>query len=165
MSIAGIRSNRGDSYQVLVALDWTLTVLSDTDFEWLEVDSTKFTVDDVVIGKADGSVICCQCKKNQTDFRAWSLNDLGDELSKAIETLLTNSQTRVCFYSRSDFGLLAKLCEYSRAFDNEEDYLANLTGEHKRTHHAIKERADNQYPCCSVYTILNRIFFEVSPES
>ena len=29
MSIAGIRSNRGDIYQTLVAFDWALTVLSD----------------------------------------------------------------------------------------------------------------------------------------
>jgi hypothetical protein len=27
MSIAGIRSNRGDAYQTLVALEWALTVL------------------------------------------------------------------------------------------------------------------------------------------
>jgi len=32
MSIAGIRSNRGDSYQTLVAFDWALTVLSDQNY-------------------------------------------------------------------------------------------------------------------------------------
>ena len=68
MSIAGIRSNRGDSYQTLVAFDWALTVLSDPEFGWLEIDSITYQVDDVVIGKFDGSLICCQCKKNQTHF-------------------------------------------------------------------------------------------------
>lgn len=63
MSIAGILSNRGDIYQTLVAFDWALTVLSDPEFQWLEIDSTTYLVDDVVIGKSDGSLICCQCKK------------------------------------------------------------------------------------------------------
>ncbi|MGM4119727.1 hypothetical protein NA771_13810 [Salmonella sp. NW285] len=70
MSIAGIRSNRGDGYQTLVAFDWALTVLSDQDFQWIEIDSISYLVDDVVIGKIDGNIIACQCKKNQTDFKA-----------------------------------------------------------------------------------------------
>nr|CAA6802763.1 MAG: Unknown protein [uncultured Thiotrichaceae bacterium] len=47
MSIAGIRSNRGDSYQTLVALDRALTVLSDPDYQWLEArnNMTHITVD------------------------------------------------------------------------------------------------------------------------
>ena len=39
MSIAGIRSNRGDGYQTLVAFDWALSVLTDVEYLWLEVDS------------------------------------------------------------------------------------------------------------------------------
>lgn len=70
MSVAGIRSNRGDIYQTLIAFDWALTVLSDPEFQWLEIDSTTYQVDDVVIGKSDGALICCQCKKNQADFSA-----------------------------------------------------------------------------------------------
>lgn len=52
MSIAGIRSNRGDGYQTLVAFEWALTVLSDPDFQWVEIDSVNYLVDDVVVGKA-----------------------------------------------------------------------------------------------------------------
>jgi hypothetical protein len=47
MSNAGIRSNRGDIYQTLIAFDWALTVLSDPEFQWLEIDSTTYQVDDV----------------------------------------------------------------------------------------------------------------------
>ena len=83
MSIAGIRSNRGDIYQTLIAFDWALTVLSDPEFQWIEIDSTAHPVDDVVIGKSDGSLICCQCKKNQPDFRTWSIADLAGEIDKA----------------------------------------------------------------------------------
>jgi hypothetical protein len=60
MSIAGIRSNRGDGYQTLVALEWALTILSDPEFQWIEVDSSEYLVDDVVVGKTDGTLICCQ---------------------------------------------------------------------------------------------------------
>ena len=36
MSIAGIRSNRGDGYQTLVAFDRALSVLSDPEFNGLK---------------------------------------------------------------------------------------------------------------------------------
>jgi hypothetical protein len=126
MSIAGIRSNRGDIYQTLIAFDWALTVLTDPEFKWLEIDSTTYLVDDVVIGKSDGSLICCQCKKNQADFSAWSIADLGGELDKASLALARNQQAQVRFYSRSEFGALAKLREYSTLYGNEVDYRANL---------------------------------------
>jgi len=88
MSIAGIRSNRGDYYQTLIAFKWALDVLSDPACEWLEIDSTAYRVDDVVISKSDGSLICCQCKKNQADFKAWTIKELADEIRKASEVLL-----------------------------------------------------------------------------
>jgi hypothetical protein len=59
LSLAGVRSNRGDHYQTLIAFDWALSILADETYQWLEVDSTaldasgKFiSVDDVVIGGA-----------------------------------------------------------------------------------------------------------------
>ncbi|AKH39050.1 hypothetical protein AAW31_16520 [Nitrosomonas communis] len=52
-----------------IAFDWALTVLSDPDFHWIEVDSVSCPVDDVVIGKADGTLICCQCKKKPNPFQ------------------------------------------------------------------------------------------------
>jgi hypothetical protein len=89
MSIAGIRSNRGDSYQTLVAIEWVLTILSDPDFQWIEIDSVTYSIDDVVVGKTDGTLICCQCKKNQIDFKDWTIADLADEIDKAAKLLST----------------------------------------------------------------------------
>jgi len=66
MSEPAVRSNRGDVYQTLIAFDWALTVFYDSDYQWLEIDSTTYDVDDVVIGKADGTSICCQCKLGST---------------------------------------------------------------------------------------------------
>lgn len=163
MSIAGIRSNRGDNYQTLVALNWALFVLSDPNFQWLEIDSTTYLVDDVVIGKADGSLICCQCKKNQCNFSAWAMADLADELDKAFLALARNQKSEVIFYSRSEFGILAKLREYSTSFPNEAEYLANLTKEHTSTNNDLVARIAKKTPDLSVYEFLCRTTFEVTP--
>lgn len=164
MSIAGIRSNRGDMYQTLVALDWALTVLSDPEFQWIEIDSTTYPVDDVVIGKSDGTLICCQCKKNQTDFSAWSIADLAGELDKASLALNGNQQVKVRFYSRSEFGALAKLREYSTLYGNEADYRANLTQEHIKTDAELAARIATQAPGLSAYEFLRRTTFDISPD-
>ncbi len=164
MSIAGVRSTRGDIYQTLIALDWALTVLSDPEFQWLEIDSTIYLVDDVVIGKSDGTVICCQCKKNQTGFNAWSIADLGGELDKASLDLARNQQVKVRFYSRSEFGALAKLREYSILYGNEADYLVNLTKEHIKTDTDLAARIAAQAPGLSAYEFLRRTTFEISPD-
>ncbi|TNJ39345.1 ATP-binding protein [Chlorobaculum thiosulfatiphilum] len=164
MSIAGIRSNRGDIYQTLIAFDWALTVLSDPEYKWLEIDSTAFPVDDVVIGKSDGSLICCQCKKNQPDFRAWSISDLGDELDKASVVLAENQQAQVKFYSRGEFGALAKLREYSTLWGNDEEYLGNLTQEHIVTNRDLDARITVKAPRFTTYEFLCRTSFETSPD-
>ena len=164
MSVAGIRSNRGDIYQTLVAFDWALTVLSDSDFEWLEVDSTRCLVDDVVIGKSSGIQYCCQCKKNQTNFGAWSISDLADEIVKASQELDRNPNSFVLFYSRSNFGRLAKLQEFSTNYGTEADYLESLTKEHTKTNADLADCIVGKAPDLSTYEFLRRTSFEVSPE-
>jgi ATPase family associated with various cellular activities (AAA) len=164
MSTSGIRSNRGDIYQTLIAFEWALTVLSDPEFLWLEIDSTTYLVDDVVIGKSDGSLICCQCKKNQTDFRAWSIADLADELDKASLVLDRNQQAQVRFYSRSEFGALAKLREFSTLYGNEVDYRAKLTEGHIKTDGDLAARIAAQAPGLSTYEFLRRTSFGISPD-
>lgn len=164
MSIAGIRSRRGNNYETLIALDWALTVISDPDYLWLEIDSVNYAVDDIVIGKSDGSLICCQCKKNQTDFKAWSLSDLGDELDKAFLALVSNPQVLVRFYSRSEFGAISKLREFSVIFDNQADYHENITKEHTKTDSDLADRIINQNINFSTFEFLKRTSFEISPD-
>lgn len=164
MSIAGILSNRGDIYQLSIAFDWALTVLSDPEFQWLEVDSTTYQVDDIVIGKSDGTVICCQCKKNQTDFGAWSIANLKGELDKAFLTLAENQQAQVYFYSRNNFGELNKLHEYSTLHHSQADYLSGLTREHTKTNKSLENLIKAKAPSLSAYEFLRRTRFEVSPD-
>lgn len=164
MSIAGIRSNRGDGYQTLVAFDWALTVLSDPDFAWIEIDSAMHSVDDVVIGKSDGTQICCQCKKNQQDFKDWSITNLADELEKAAHLLVNDTNAQVRFYSRSSFGAIAKLREHCTTQSNEANYLASLGKEHLQINAALAAILNMQTPSLSTYEFLRRTSFEISPE-
>lgn len=164
MSIAGIRSNRGDGYQTLVAFDWALTVLSDPQCLWLEIDSIAYSVDDVVVGKADGTLIACQCKKNQIDFRAWSLADLADELDKASNLLCNDQNSEVRFYSRNNFGDLAKLREHSSTQNDEVSYQSSLGKEHLATDAALTARLAISAPGLSSYEFLCRTKFVTSDE-
>ena len=164
MSTAGIFSNRGDVYQTLVAFDWALTVLSDPKFHWIEVDSAMYSVDDVVVGKTDGTQICCQCKKNQIDSKAWTIADLADELGKASGLLAKNQQAEVRFYSRSPFGELAKLRERSTTQANETDYRASLSKALQKIDAKLAARLASHAPNLSTYDFLCHTTFETSPE-
>lgn len=164
MSIAGIRSNRGDVYQTLVAFDWALTVLSNQDFQWIEIDSITYSVDDVVIGKSDDTLIACQCKKNQTDFKAWSITDLADELDKACYFLANNQSAKVRFYSRNNFGDLAKLKEHSSTQPDEASYQASLGKEQQAIDRNLSQRLATSTPILSVFEFLCRTSFVTSDD-
>lgn len=162
MSKAGIQSNRGDGYQMLVAFDWALTVISDPEYQWLEIDSIKWVVDDIVIGKTDGTIICCQCKKNQSQHKAWSFSDIKDELEKAVEVLSNENQAIIYFYSRSDFGELSSLKEFSSNFPDEITFHSNLGIAHKKTEAQLTELISKLGSKITSYTFLQRTNFETS---
>lgn len=164
MSKAGIQSNRGDGYQTLVAFDWALSVLSDPDCQWLEVDSMTVPIDDVVIGKVDGTKICCQCKKNQVLHKAWSVADLADELRKAMRLLTSESKAEVRFYSRSPFGELAALREFSTNYADEFAYKTGLGKAHRDTDTELSNLLAEQASNLSTYQFLQRTTFESSAE-
>lgn len=168
MSLAGVRANRGDSFQTLVALGWAIDVLSSDKYEWIEVDSTSLvdggvpiSVDDIVVGHADGYITCCQCKKNQTDFVYWTVSNLGDELVKAGQLLANNLNSRVVFYSRGNFGALAKLREYAVTQGDLIAYQTNLTPDNKKVDIDLSGKLPVNI---NTYDFLCRTTFEVSPE-
>lgn len=164
MSKAGIQSNRGDGYQTLVAFDWALSLLSEPSYEWIEVDSVMFSVDDVVIGTVDGAKICCQCKKNQTAHKAWSISDLADELHKACSLLTRDPKAEVRFYSRSAFGELSALREFSTNYADEPTYQTNLGKSLKETDTQLKKQIAIQAPNFSTFEFLCRTTFVISDE-
>jgi GTPase SAR1 family protein len=162
MSKAGIQSNRGDGYQTLVAFDWALQLLTDPKYEWIEVDSTAWLVDDVVIGLADGTTICCQCKKNQPTHAAWSVSSLEDELLKTAQLLSTNNAAIVRFYSRTAFGELAALKEFSANYPDAHSYKTNLGTAAQTTDKALEKLFPNSG--LSTYEFLRRTKFENTPD-
>lgn len=134
MSLASVRSNRGDSYEILIALRWAIRMLHDPAIVQIAVDSTALDVsgnpiqvDDVVIGLSSQKTIYCQCKKNQQDFKPWKVADLTDDLQKAAKQLVRDPLGEVVFYSATPFGELAKLKEHAKAYLDEAAYRNSLT--------------------------------------
>ncbi|MGP1385590.1 MAG: NACHT domain-containing protein [Thainema sp.] len=132
MSLAGKRSTQGDEYQLRVALHWLIRMLGDDSISGIQVDSTgipgqsfPITVDDVVVLYADGRACFIQVKKNQTDYKSWSLADeiLKEELEKARIQLESKENSKVIFYSRTPFGELESLVEACKAFPDYESFL------------------------------------------
>lgn len=119
MSRAGVFSNRGDFYQILIATHWLISLLREpekidaiqAESIGLPGESSHISVDDIVVCYKDGHKRYIQAKKNQPDFRPWSFADLKDELLKAFNQLEHCPNADVEFYSRSTFGDIQKLAE------------------------------------------------------
>ncbi|QPF72692.1 hypothetical protein G8A07_06955 [Roseateles sp. DAIF2] len=139
MSLAGKRSNRGDSYQVAVAAWEVLSLIDEGADASLELDATflmgdgkAIAVDDIVLTRADGSKVCFQSKKNQPDFAVWSVEVLAKELRKVGEVLAAEPNVAVRFVSRGDFGELAKLIELARSQSDESSLRTAIGANLKR---------------------------------
>lgn len=133
MSLASVRSSRGDSYEILIALRWAIRMLHDPTIVQIGIDSTALDVsgnpiqvDDVVIGLSSKQTIYCQCKKNQLDFKPWKVADLADDLQKAARQLVRDPLGKVIFYSATPFGELAKLKEHANAYHDAVAYFRSL---------------------------------------
>jgi len=78
--------------------------------------------------------------------------------------LAENQQAQVKFYSRGEFGALAKLREYCTNYDNEADFYEKLTKEHIETNRELAARINVKAPCLTSYDFLCRTSFEISPD-
>ncbi len=120
MSHNAVPSFQGDEYQLRVALHWLIKMISDDTIDYIQGESTGIPgsdnpvdVDDVVVSYNDGKKLFIQAKKSQTDHAKWKINDpkLVPELIKAKSQLESEPESKVCFYSQTPFGDLAKLSE------------------------------------------------------
>lgn len=123
LSRAGTKSSQGDDFQVAVVINWLIRLLSDDSLAYIQAESNgisgfseKVTVDDIVIGYADGHRRYIQAKKNQSTNRAWSFADLGDELVKSKEQLHSDPTGLVDFYSATPFGDFESLAAACREY-------------------------------------------------
>jgi hypothetical protein len=90
--------------------------------------------------------------------------DLPDELNKAYLTLASHPEAQVRFYSRSNFGAIAKLREYSISYGNEVEYSANLTKEHTKTDRNLTDCITAKDPNLSNYEFLHRTSFTITED-
>jgi ATPase family associated with various cellular activities (AAA) len=133
------------------------------DYEWIEVDSATSPVDDVVVGRADGTTIHCQCKKNSPTHTAWSVGSLKDELQKAAQLLSSKDTAVVRYYSRTPFGELEVLKEFSTNYPDRNTYRSNLGAATKVTDEALEKLLSTASPNLSTYDFLQRTWFEPTP--
>ncbi|MEE9383049.1 MAG: ATP-binding protein, partial [Nannocystaceae bacterium] len=156
---------------MIIAADWAIQMLEDPQIIKLEIDATSLdpsghpvVVDDVVVYRSTIRVYC-QCKKNQPDFRAWSVRGLRDDLEKAAKQLVRDPSGEVHFYSCTEFGTLAKLREYAGTQPDAAAYTWNLEGKNKETDGKLSEvwKDIASEAGTNVYTLLRRVLFESTP--
>lgn len=122
---SAIYSNQGDEYQRLIALHWVVRLLCEDDLEWVQMEAIaspstqeRILIEDIVVGYKDGHKLYIQAKKNQPNYRAWSLSELKDMLSNAKNQLKKDPTGQVAFYSRTPFGELQKLIADVNLYEN-----------------------------------------------
>jgi hypothetical protein len=158
MSTAGIYSSQGDSFQDVVALDWAISLLAQPQlYKWIELESCTTDVDDVVISRADGSTVHCQCKKNQPKHNTWKVSDLDKEIRKAASCIAADPMATVKFVARTPFGELASLREYAITQPTQQVFELNMPT-------AVQATWSQLVGCLpkalSGYVFLQRIVFE-----
>lgn len=133
MSQAGARSERGDEYQLRVALRWLIRLWTDPTVVAVQTESLGMPgdglpplIDDIVVVHEDGRRLYVQAKKNHPDFGTCSVRDreMKVELVKARDQLERSDASRVRFVSRSPFGALHKLAEGARDYPDAETFAA-----------------------------------------
>ncbi len=135
MSLAAVRSFRGDEYQLQVALDWVFRLLSDDDVLSVQVESLGAVghapprIDDIVVRRRDRTIYI-QAKKNHPKREVWSLRDavLQAELVKARDQLESDAGAEVRVYSQSPFGAFEQLCDEARYFPDYAAFVAEAPG-------------------------------------
>jgi hypothetical protein len=174
MSLAGARSERGDEYQLRIAMPWIVRLWTDPTVVAVHAESLGMPgdadvplVDDIVVELADGSRIYIQAKKNHPDFRTWSLGDraLSSELTKARDQLERKgswSQSLVRFYSRSPFGALHKLAEGARDYPNQVAFSADAPNTLTTELQALANQWDRSLE--ESFALVRRIEFTVTAD-
>lgn len=174
MSVAGVRSSRGDGFQTLIGARYAIEMLYDSDLVEVEIESTSLDnsnnvvlIDDVVVRRLLGPNLYVQAKKNQTDFRSWSLGDLAEEISKAWLQWQREPTCKIRFISRNEFGEIAKLQEHAVTQPTPEAFVKSLTRESKAVcDRLVSECTSGQATVPDLHTFLLALTFEsVDPDS
>ena len=130
MSQAGRQSNLGDEYQLLIAINWAIKLLSDDSIEYIQVDSTgitgreySITVDDIVVVYKDKRTRYMQAKKNAPKHKAWTFSSLKEELVNAKEQYINDKYAEIEFYSQTPFGDVASLIRACKTYASYDTFM------------------------------------------
>ncbi|WP_102725251.1 ATP-binding protein [Akkermansia muciniphila] len=133
MSRSAVESHKGDRYQNLLAAQYIAEMMDEKSGQKIvrmEIESTRvldgdpIEVEDFIIHHESGRKTYCQCKKNQTARRDWTIHGLGEELNKAWN-LFKNADDieSIDFYCQNGFGDLGKLAEESRSYPDVQSFI------------------------------------------
>ena len=164
MSLAGIRSNRGDTYQRSVALYLIVEMLLDGNIAGLQVDAVALPNenyliygDDIVITFSDGKKRFLQAKVNQSNHQFWSLTDavLKKELISAKNQLLADPSCDFYFYSRTPFNVLQRLVEEVNVYPDHQSFHRVAPKGQKDTLNSLAKLWDNEQ--LTAFNLVKRI--------
>jgi len=166
MSIDGVRSSQGDSFQTLIATRYAVEMIHNGQLVSIEVDSTSLdstgnpiVIDDIVVRYSDG-VLYVQTKKNQTHFKAWSLGDLEAELRKVWIQWRREPSANILFVSRNDFGEVAKLRGHATTQPTGDALEESLTAELSDVARRLCGLADHGASSAELLDFLRHLDFE-----
>jgi hypothetical protein len=165
MSTAGMHARRGFSFQDLVSVYYSLTLLSDVRKLYVQAESVglpdggEVHVDDIVIGYKDGSRDFIQVKMTAIEFKGWSISSLdrAGELKKIVAQLSANHSDHVVLICPHGFGDLEKLTESVIASPNAELYLPKANGPERKWLDSFAKRTKTSHS--ESITFLRRIQF------
>lgn len=151
MSRAGMYSNRGDEYQVLVAVNLALDMLDGESIQSLECEvlfdaqGREVPVDDIVVHHKNGDAVFCQCKVNSPGYGNWTFSSLREDLLKAWKQFLCASAgQRFVFYSASPFPVLTGIIECARMAENDGEFLSLMSAKAKREYENFRQTVGEQ---------------------
>lgn len=142
MSLAGIRSNRGDAFQRSIALYHSIQMLVDENIIGVHVEALVLAGedsivlgDDIVILYKDGIKHFIQAKINHSKHELWKLTDptLQKELISARDQLLSDKSCEFHFYSRTPFGAFQRLVEEINLYQDYNAFLKASPKQQKET--------------------------------
>lgn len=172
MSRSAVESHKGDRYQNLLAAEYIADMVDEKGepkIIRIEIESTRvledgpIEVDDFIIHYESGRKTYCQCKKNQTDRRDWTIHGLGKELNKAWR-LFKNADDieSIDFYSQDGFGDLKKLAEESRSYPDIQSFIHSAidnNGTINSIYQKLKGGLDIQGEDAELWKFLKTLFF------
>ncbi|MCO8187127.1 hypothetical protein NKE62_09370 [Akkermansia sp. Marseille-P9185] len=172
MSRSAVESHKGDRYQNLLAAQYIAEMMDEKSGQKIvrmEIESTRvldggpIEVEDFIIHHESGRKTYCQCKKNQSARKDWTIHGLGAELNKAWKLFKSADDIEsIDFYCQDGFGGVGKLAEESRSYPDVHSFIhtaINTNATINAIYQKLKEVLDVQEEDTELWKFLKTLFF------